>query len=144
VLEHPAEALTALSHPDAMNGSRAVGGLGLVALFLFIPERGACTAGAASFEGASIPVCGSGPTAPAGSRVSLSGWFHVIWNAEPHFLLIDDRGVATALLIDEALLTAAGGARGLNRKRVTVVGQQASEAREVVRVLSIQPERERK
>ncbi len=71
------------------------------------------------------------------ARVSLSGWFHVIWNGEPRFMLADDRGLATRLEIDDAVLTAAGGTSALNQHRVTVVGERVSESPAVVRVLSI-------
>ena len=74
-------------------------------------------------------------TAP--HRVSLSGWFHVIWNGEPRFMLADDRGLATRLEIDAAVLTAAGGTGALDQHRVTVVGERVSKSPAVVRVLSI-------
>ena len=87
-------------------------------------------------------------TSAAEHRVSLSGWLHVIWNGEPRFMLIDDRGVATRLLIDEALIRAFGGLtsgpQGLNRKRVTIAGERVSEMPEVVRVLSIELDRQGK
>jgi hypothetical protein len=73
-------------------------------------------------------------------RVSLSGWFHVIWNGEPRFMLADDRGLATRLEIDDAVLSAVGGARALNQKRVNVVGERVSETPAVIRVLSIDVE----
>ena len=73
----------------------------------------------------------------ASHRVSLSGWFHVIWNGEPRFMLADDRGLGTRLEIDDAVLRAAGGTGALNQHRVTVVGERVSESPAVVRVLSI-------
>ena len=76
----------------------------------------------------------------AAGQVTLSGWFHVIWNGEPRFMLVDDRGVATRLVIDEAVMRTFGGPRGLDRKRVTVDGQRVDDVPEVVRVLSIAPD----
>ena len=80
----------------------------------------------------------SGPTASAEHRVSLSGWLHIIWNGEPRFILIDDQGVATRVVIDEALTRAFGGPRGLNQKRVTITGERVGDPPEAVRVLSIE------
>ena len=83
-------------------------------------------------------VSNCGLTAAAEHRVSLSGWLHIIWNGEPRFMLIDDRGVAIHLVIDEALIRAFGGAHGLNQRRVTIAGERVGEKPEVVRVLSIE------
>ena len=74
----------------------------------------------------------------ASPQLTLSGWFHVIWNGEPRFILIDDRGVATRLVIDEPMMRAFGGPRGLDRKRVTIGGQRVDDVPEVVRVLAIE------
>ena len=74
----------------------------------------------------------------AAKQVTLSGWFHVIWNGEPRFILVDDRGVATRLVIDEPVMRASGGPRGLDRKRVTIEGRRVVDASEVVHVLSIE------
>ena len=70
--------------------------------------------------------------------VTLSGWFHVIRNGEARFFLVDDGGVATRLVIDEPVMRAFGGPRGLDRKRVTIEGQRGDDAPEAVRVLSIE------
>lgn len=71
--------------------------------------------------------------------LSLTGWLHVIWNGEPRFVLIDDRGVATRVLIDPALVRPFGGPRALNQKRVTITGEPAPDQPETVRALSIEP-----
>ena len=76
-------------------------------------------------------------SASAEHRVSLSGWLHIIWNGEPRFILVDDQGLATRVVIDEALTRTFGGPRGLNQKRVTITGERVSEPLEAVRVLSI-------
>ena len=83
---------------------------------------------------------GCGPVAAANDPVSLSGWLHIVWNGEPRVMLIDDRGAATRLLVDEAVLRTYGGMRGLNRRRVTITGERVNSMPEAVRVLSIQPE----
>ena len=70
--------------------------------------------------------------------MSLSGRLHVIWNGEPRFILIDDQGVATRVVIDEVLTRALGGPRGLNQKRVTITGERVGEPPEAVRVQSIE------
>jgi hypothetical protein len=70
--------------------------------------------------------------------VYLSGWLHIIWNGEPRFILIDDQGAATRVVIDEVLTRAFGGPRKLNQKRVTITGERVGEPTEAVRVLSIE------
>jgi hypothetical protein len=55
-------------------------------------------------------------------------------------MLVDDQGMATRLVVDETLLRAFGGARGLNQKRVTITGERAENVPTVVRVLSIELE----
>ena len=70
--------------------------------------------------------------------VSLTGWLQVIWNGEPRFMLIDDRGAATRVLIDPVLARPFGGPRALNQKRVTITGEPAPDQPETVRALSIE------
>jgi hypothetical protein len=69
-----------------------------------------------------------------GQTVSLSGSFHIIYGDAPSasgvpavsgYVVIDDQGHATELLLDESTLRAFGGARALNHQRVLVVGQEA-------------------
>lgn len=69
-----------------------------------------------------------------GQMRALSGWFHVIFGDAPSgsgvpaifgYVLIDDQGDATELLIDEQTLRAFGGSRAINHQRVTVTGQAA-------------------
>jgi len=116
--------------------------IGLAVQLLFIAEGGLDSAAPATSGGASTSLCGL--TASAEHRVSLSGWLHIIWNGEPRFILIDDQGVATRLVIDEALTRAFGGPRRLNQKRVTIKGERVGEPTEAVRVLSIELETESK
>lgn len=75
--------------------------------------------------------------------LSLTGWLHVIWNGEPRFVLIDDRGVATRILIDPALARSFGGMRALDQKRVTITGEPAADQPGTVRALSVEPATER-
>ena len=87
---------------------------------------------------------GSELVAAASERVSFSGWLHVIWNGQPRFILVNDQGVAIRLLVDEAVMKASGGMRGINQRRVTITGERAAEMPEAVRVLSIKLEVEGK
>ena len=91
-----------------------------------------------------LSVSDCGLTATAEDRVSLSGWLHIIWNGEPRFMFIDDRGTAIRLAIDETLLRAFGGPQGLNQKRITITGERVDEMPEVVRVLLIELDMEGK
>ena len=112
--------------------------MGLLGQFLFLAEGGVYPAGAVSSGGPVTSVSDCGATAAAEHRVSLSGWLHIIWNGEPRFMFIDDRGAAIRLIIDETLIRAFGGPQGLNQKRVTIAGERVDETPEVVRVLSIE------
>lgn len=76
--------------------------------------------------------------AEAEPRVSLSGLLNVIWNGEPHFMLLDDRGHAVRLMIDDALLKPFGGVQALVQKHITVAGKRVSQTPEVIEVLSIE------
>jgi hypothetical protein len=70
--------------------------------------------------------------------VSLVGRLHIIWNGEPRFMLVDTRGIAVRLVIDETMVRRFGGPQGLDRKQVTVTGERVSDAPEVVQVSSIE------
>ena len=70
--------------------------------------------------------------------LTLTGWLHIIWDGEPRFMLIDDRGGATRLMIDPVLARRFGGPRSLNQKRVTVTGERVSDQPETVHVVSIE------
>lgn len=72
--------------------------------------------------------------------VTMSGWFHIIWNGVPHYGLVDDGGKWTELLIEERVLSDAGGPRTLNRRRVQITGHRVETGAEAVRVLTINPE----
>lgn len=110
--------------------------IGLVAQLLFIAGCGLDSTAPATSGGSSTSL--SELIAPAEHRVYLSGWLHIIWNGEPRFILIDDQGAATRVVIDEALTRAFGGPRKLNQKRVTITGERVGEPTEAVRVLSIE------
>lgn len=66
-----------------------------------------------------------------------SGWFHVVWNAQPHYVLVDERGRWAELLVRESVLAPLGGPLAINRKRVRVTGA-AVELRGAVPRLSVQ------
>ncbi len=70
-------------------------------------------------------------------EVSLSGWVTVIWNDSAHYVLSDDQGRWTELLLDEETARSLGGPLALNHKRVRIVGERAASPSESVRVLSI-------
>ena len=82
-------------------------------------------------------------TTSAEHQVSLSGWLHIIWNGEPRFVLIDDQGMATHVVIDETLTKPFGGPRTLNQKRVTITGERIDKPTGAIRVLSIEVGKER-
>lgn len=71
------------------------------------------------------------------AAMSRSGWFHVIWNGEPEYIIADDQSRSTRLLIAPELLRGVGGPLALNRKRVTIVGELLPGRPDTIRVLSI-------
>lgn len=75
--------------------------------------------------------------------LTVSGWFHIIWNGVPHYMLVDDAGKWVHLLIDEQVLRDVGGPLGLNRKRVRVTGRRLEKTPEVIQVITINPEDKR-
>ena len=91
-------------------------------------------------------------TGQSGQQVSLSGWFTIIWGdpnpgsgGEPIeiYMLMDDTGQSTQLLLNEDLARPLGGILALNRQRVVVVGEWRSTSAQiagarVLRVTSIQ------
>ncbi|MBC8422418.1 MAG: hypothetical protein H8E01_00145 [Chloroflexi bacterium] len=71
-------------------------------------------------------------TEKSGQQVSLSGWFTTIWgDPKPGpggkpieiYMLTDDTGQSTQLLLNEELARSLGGILSLNRKRVIVEGK---------------------
>lgn len=70
-------------------------------------------------------------------EISLSGWVTVIWNDSVHYILSDDQGRWTELLLDEEMAQSLGGPLALNHKRVKIVGERTAAPSESVRVLSI-------
>jgi hypothetical protein len=108
----------------------------LVAQLVFVGGAEAWAPGTTSVHAAAT-TDHSGLTAVASDPVSLSGWLNVIWNGGPRVMLVDDRGMATRLVIDEALLRALGGTRGINGRRATITGERVENTPRTVRVLSI-------
>jgi hypothetical protein len=72
----------------------------------------------------------------------LTGWFHIVWNGEPLWYLVEADGESVALLRDERLTEPYGGALALNGKRVRVTGEVISKTPLRVRPTSIRPEEE--
>lgn len=70
--------------------------------------------------------------------LTLTGWLHVIWNGEPRFMLIDDRGIAVRVVIDPDLARALGGARSLDRQRVVIAGEPVDGKPDVIRATTIE------
>ncbi len=71
----------------------------------------------------------------AAQQVSSSGWFHVIWGdpsppaatgAGPTYLLVDEQGRWTQLLLDESIARPFGGPLAFDRKRVSILGEVVS------------------
>lgn len=81
-------------------------------------------------------------------RVSLSGWFHVIWYDGPPgsdvggatYWLEDDQGESHQLLLDEKLLQPLGGSVALTGKRVKIIAEVVSAPPGALRVLAIELE----
>ena len=76
----------------------------------------------------------SGAPVALGPIQSLSGRFHVIFGDAPSgsgvpavsgYVLVDDQGQATELLVQEQMLRAFGGRRALNHRQIAVTGQPA-------------------
>ena len=70
-------------------------------------------------------------------RISLTGWLTIIWNGEPQYLLTDDEGRTTELLINDILIKKLGGPLSLDRTRVTVVGTSLSANQDKIIVLTL-------
>lgn len=71
--------------------------------------------------------------------VTISGWFHIIWNGTLRYRLVDDKGESIDLLIDERVLRDAGGPLSLDRKRVQVIGLRPEKAPWAFHVTTINP-----
>lgn len=71
-------------------------------------------------------------------EVQLSGCFQTIWNGDAKYMLIDEQGQWTRLLLEPSLTQPFGGPLALNRKRVKVVGRLASDHGSAVRVVTIE------
>jgi hypothetical protein len=70
-------------------------------------------------------------------QVTLSGWFHVIWNAEPRYMLIDDQGRWTRLVLDGPSGTPQANPLALNRKRVKAVAVPLASPAGAMRIVHI-------
>lgn len=73
--------------------------------------------------------------------VYISGWFHVVWNGAPRYVLVDDRGRWTRLVLNEEITKPHGGPLVLRGKRVLVVGVYVQEPPGAlsVRCIKIEP-----
>lgn len=75
----------------------------------------------------------------SGTQVIIAGLFTVIQNGHTIYRLSNEQGLSVELLIDEALLKPYGGARALDRKHVTVVGEWTADQPAKIRVITIRP-----
>lgn len=84
-----------------------------------------------SLLGALFPLIAASPA--AAQQATLTGTLHVLWADGPsgsgpageRYLLVDDAGRATELLLPAAEVESAGGVLALNRRRVTVAAERA-------------------
>lgn len=72
------------------------------------------------------------------STLSLTGWFQTVWGDTPHYMVVDDAGRSTELLLSEEVTRTLGGARALDRKKVKVTGTRSSQPPGALRVSAIQ------
>lgn len=72
--------------------------------------------------------------------VTMSGWFHIIWNGAPRYRLVDNEGEWTDLLIEEGVLRDMGGPLALNRQRVRVTGYRQEGRPRTIQVITIKPD----
>ena len=64
---------------------------------------------------------------PTGTNlVSVSGWFTIIYNGEPHYYLNEESGEKSQLFFDAASLESIGGALQFDRKKVSLRGELTS------------------
>ena len=101
-----------VAHGSHLRSSRVVG----TALAL-----GVCLGGAS--HAASLTRDDPAPSSARSTeqQVTLFGWFHVIWNGEPRYMLIDDQGQWTRLLLDGPSGAPVANPLAFSRKRVKVV-----------------------
>lgn len=86
---------------------------------------------------AAVIVAGDEKELPGSGPVAMAGWFHIIWNGGPRYVLVDERGTWTTLVIADELLRPLGGGRALARQRVRIVGERLASPADTVRVLGI-------
>lgn len=72
--------------------------------------------------------------------VTMSGWFHIIWNGAPRYRLVDDEGEWADLLIDERVLRDVGRPRAMDRKRVRITGRRSGTGAKTIQVITINPD----
>ena len=89
----------------------------------------------ATSEAGSLPTPPSYPSYPSKQYsgqptntvlVSVSGWFTIVHNGEPHYFLNQDNGEKSQLFFDAARLESLGGALQFDRKKVSLTGELTS------------------
>lgn len=58
-----------------------------------------------------------------GARVSMTGWFVIVYNEQPHYSITEPQGLKAELVIDDKLAQELGGMRQFDRKLVTIEGE---------------------
>jgi len=71
--------------------------------------------------------------------ITLSGWFHIVWNGSARYYLVRENAQATDLIIEEETAQLYGGRAALDRRHVTLSGVRLSPT--LIRVRSIHLER---
>lgn len=73
-------------------------------------------------------------------KTTLTGWLTIVYNGEQKYLLTDDAGETSELLINDMLLTRLGGPLAIDRTRVTIVGYQEDRYHDEIIVLTLKKE----
>lgn len=97
-----------------------------------------CRAAATPAAGARDASAAAMSVAMMDSTLSLTGWFQTVWGDTPHYMVVDDAGRSTELLLSEEVTRTLGGARALDRKKVKVTGTRSSQPPGALRVSAIQ------
>lgn len=131
----------ALSLGPLLGPRAAVGTLAAIIAILGILGMAACRPAATPAGGArEMPAADVAPEAApaAAASVTLTGWFQTVWGDAPHYLVVDDAGRSTELLLSAEIAQPLGGARALDRKKVKVTGTRSSPPPGALRVSAIQ------
>ncbi len=110
-------------------------------LYLFLGFiLASCTPGndAINKNAPTSPELPSNETTTSESLITITGWFTIVWNDEPHYSITDDHGINTQLQMDDEIAKPLGGPLELDRKKITIVGKVIRDSPRTIRVLSVQ------